>query len=84
MIDQKEIIPGLGYLARNEFYAEAVRLVPDADKAAHIQIALSLSHARMKGEADGYDKVASDLELMATRLRSSASVLRRERVGKVA
>jgi hypothetical protein len=72
---KKQIVPGLGYLDRNDFYAEALRLVPDATQDTHIQIALSLSRARMKGEADGYSRAAADLDEMVHRLRSGAAIL---------
>ena len=74
-----DIIPGLGAISRNDFYAEAVRLLPDAGKDAHIQIALSLSRARMKGEGDGYARAAADLTQMAERLGKTAELLTRKR-----
>ncbi len=79
--DLKQFVPGLGYLDRNDFYAEALRLVPDATQDTHIQIALSLSRARMKGEADGYNRTAGDLAMMVDRLRSSRDVLNGKRRG---
>ena len=78
---KKQIVPGLGYLDRNDFYAEALRLVPDATQDTHIQIALSLSRARMNGEADGYSRTAADLAEMVQRLRSSVEILSRKRRG---
>ncbi len=71
----------LQFIKRGDDFAEAKRLLPDADDATLVQVALSLTRARMMGESRGYSKAAADLELMASRLRSGAEVLKMEKRG---